>query len=61
MGGVSPIANSSAGGYGGGDGRDNRDNRAPRSGYAGRDGRNREYDRRSGTGRLVPSFMKGQK
>lgn len=39
--------------------RDNRDNRAPRSGYAGRDGRNREYDRRSGTGRLVlkPVFL----
>lgn len=48
---------TSAGGYGGGggDNRDNRDNRGARMGYAGRDGRNREYDRRSGTGRSVMS------
>ncbi|CAM9331741.1 unnamed protein product, partial [Scytosiphon promiscuus] len=41
------------GGYSGydRDTRENRDNRGGRSGYAGRDGRNREYDRRSGTGR----------
>lgn len=29
--------------------------RGGRAGYAGRDGRNREYDRRSGTGRSVQS------
>lgn len=40
-----------------GDNRHGGQDRGGRTGYGGRDGRNREYDRRSGTGRFVPLII----